>query len=312
MNANNKKLIKSVLCCEALEAAEFSALVKLSVSDNLTAKQTLIIDDQQELVVLLSGELHVEQGNSSLSLSGPVTVNGLNPAGNNCTVTATDNAAVLRLNRAELSRWLDSSERTAAVAARLMRLDRERNSAVAVASELQQLSAASTRLEKDLLGERQVPDSAYYGVQTLRAEENFAITGIKLMHFPMLVNALAMVKKAAAKANAKLGLLEAPIADAICQACDEIIAGKLHEHFVVDVIQGGAGTSTNMNANEVIANRGLEILGHKRGEYQYLHPNNHVNLSQSTNDAYPTAIRLGILSKPSGICVSAEPICPIS
>ncbi|MDI3324546.1 aspartate ammonia-lyase [Pontibacterium granulatum] len=151
------------------------------------------------------------------------------------------------------------------------------------------------RREKDLLGIRDVPQAALYGVQTLRAQENFEITGIKLKHFPKLVNALAMVKKAAARANNKLGLLDDAKTAAISQACDEIIAGQWHDHFVVDVIQGGAGTSTNMNANEVIANRGLEILGHARGDYQHLHPNNHVNLSQSTNDAYPTAIRLGIL-----------------
>nr|WP_243431830.1 aspartate ammonia-lyase [Aliamphritea spongicola] len=166
---------------------------------------------------------------------------------------------------------------------------------MADARDTQAEQATQTRLEKDLLGERQVPSDALYGVQTLRAAENFAITGIKLMHFPKLVTALAMVKKAAARANNKLGLLDNDVAAAISSACDEIIAGQWHEHFVVDVIQGGAGTSTNMNANEVIANRGLEIMGHKRGEYQYLHPNNHVNLSQSTNDAYPTAIRLGIL-----------------
>ncbi|XYH00925.1 aspartate ammonia-lyase [Marinomonas sp. PE14-40] len=159
----------------------------------------------------------------------------------------------------------------------------------------QALNVQKFRTEKDLLGVREVEQAALYGIQTLRAQENFAITDIKVLHFPQLVSALAMVKKAAANANYKLGLLSQEHKDAICLACDEIIAGEWHEHFVVDVIQGGAGTSTNMNANEVIANRALEIMGHKRGEYQYLHPNNHVNLSQSTNDAYPTAIRLAIL-----------------
>ncbi|WP_370646665.1 aspartate ammonia-lyase [Marinobacterium rhizophilum] len=154
---------------------------------------------------------------------------------------------------------------------------------------------ASTRREKDLLGERDVPASAYFGIQTLRAVENFTVTGITLQHFPKLVIALAMVKKAAALANRRLGQLDDARSKAICQACDEIIAGRWHEHFVVDVIQGGAGTSTNMNANEVIANRALELMGHGRGEYQQLHPNNHVNLSQSTNDVYPSAIRLCIL-----------------
>jgi aspartate ammonia-lyase len=151
------------------------------------------------------------------------------------------------------------------------------------------------RLEHDLLGERQVPADAYYGIQTLRGVENYDITGIPLGHYPQFIRALAMVKKAAAKANLKLGDLDRDIAGAICAACDEIIAGNLHNQFVVDMIQGGAGTSTNMNANEVIANRALEILGRSRGEYEVIHPNNHVNLSQSTNDVYPTAIRLAII-----------------
>jgi aspartate ammonia-lyase len=147
------------------------------------------------------------------------------------------------------------------------------------------------RTEKDLLGERQVPDR-YYGVQTLRAAENFPITGIPIAQYPHLVSALAAVKQAAATANRDLGLLPPALAAAIIAACEEIRAGALHNEFIVDVIQGGAGTSTNMNANEVIANRALEILGHRRGDYQHLHPNNHVNLSQSTNDVYPTAIKI--------------------
>ena len=149
-----------------------------------------------------------------------------------------------------------------------------------------------TRMEHDLLGTRPVPNNARYGVQTLRAMENFPITGIHIAHFPELIRALAMVKQAAARANYELDLLPGNIAGAIDRACEEILDGHWHGHFVVDVIQGGAGTSTNMNANEVIANRALEILGHQRGEYRYCHPNNHVNLSQSTNDAYPTAIRV--------------------
>ena len=150
----------------------------------------------------------------------------------------------------------------------------------------------ASRTEHDLLGEREIPSDARYGVQTLRAVENFPITGIRIAHFPHLVRALAMVKQAAARANHGLGFLPDDIALAIDRACKEIIRGHWHGHFVVDVVQGGAGTSTNMNANEVIANRALEILGHARGEYAYCHPNNHVNLSQSTNDAYPTAVLL--------------------
>jgi aspartate ammonia-lyase len=150
----------------------------------------------------------------------------------------------------------------------------------------------SFRTEHDLLGDKTVPNDVYYGVHTLRALENFNITGISIAVYPDLIRALAQIKKAAARANQQLELLDGKLADAIAAACDEIIAGKLHGQFVVDVIQGGAGTSTNMNANEVIANRALEILGHQRGEYQYLHPNEHVNMSQSTNDVYPTALKL--------------------
>ncbi len=155
----------------------------------------------------------------------------------------------------------------------------------------------TTRREHDLLGEREVPADAKYGVQTLRAMENFPITGIRLAHFPHLVRSLAMVKQAAARANHTLGMLPSEIAEAVDRACQEIVDGHWHGHFVVDVIQGGAGTSTNMNANEVIANRALELLGHEPGEYRHCHPNNHVNLSQSTNDAYPTAIRIATVLK---------------
>ena len=157
------------------------------------------------------------------------------------------------------------------------------------------------RIEHDLLGERPVPAARYYGIQTLRAVENFSITGIPIAHYPRLVQALAYIKKAAAQANQELGLLDPALANAICAACDEILAGRLLEEFVVDVIQGGAGTSTNMNANEVIANRALELLGHHKGEYQFLHPLNHVNLSQSTNDVYPSALRLALSLKMDGL-----------
>ncbi|HVX40966.1 MAG TPA: aspartate ammonia-lyase [Gemmatimonadaceae bacterium] len=155
-------------------------------------------------------------------------------------------------------------------------------------------TGARTRREHDLLGERDVPDEALYGVQTLRALENFPITGTALREFPALIEALASVKEAAALANASLGLLDRRIADAIVRAAQEIRAGRHQEHFVVDMIQGGAGTSTNMNANEVIANRALELLGAERGDYATVHPNNHVNLSQSTNDVYPTAVKLSL------------------
>lgn len=154
--------------------------------------------------------------------------------------------------------------------------------------------SGKTRREHDLLGDKDIPVEYYFGVQTLRALENFHISRVRLCFYPELIKGLADVKQAAAMANRDLGLMEPKVADAIIKACEEIRAGKLHDQFVVDMVQGGAGTSTNMNANEVIANRGLEILGHQKGEYEYCHPNNHVNLSQSTNDAYPTAVKIAM------------------
>lgn len=158
-----------------------------------------------------------------------------------------------------------------------------------------QYISGRTRTEHDLLGEREVPYEFYYGIQTLRATENFNISGITLGHFPILIESMAMVKMASAMANRDLKLLPEKLAGAIIKACDQIIKGKFHTHFVVDMIQGGAGTSTNMNANEVIANRALEILGYEKGEYKHCHPNNHVNLSQSTNDVYPTALKIALI-----------------
>lgn len=152
----------------------------------------------------------------------------------------------------------------------------------------------NTRSEYDLLGNLDVPAEAYYGIQTLRASQNFSITGVPISHFPELIKALAMVKAAAARTNQEFNRLDDEKADAIVYACQDLINGQHHDQFIVDVIQGGAGTSTNMNANEVIANIALTKLGHNLGEYQYLHPNDHVNQSQSTNDAYPTAACLGI------------------
>ena len=156
------------------------------------------------------------------------------------------------------------------------------------------LMTQPVRVEHDLLGDRAVPADAYYGIHTLRALENFPITGTPISIYPDLIVALACVKQAAAIANSELGLLEERRSAAIRLACEEVRGGKLHEEFVVDVIQGGAGTSTNMNANEVICNRALELLGHARGEYGFLHPLDHVNLSQSTNDVYPTAVKLAL------------------
>ena len=147
------------------------------------------------------------------------------------------------------------------------------------------------RIESDLIGELQVPAEAYYGVQTQRALNNYKISNTRMCDYPEYVISIAYVKMAAAEANAELGVLDRRIADAIVEACREIVGGKFHDQFPVDMMQGGAGTSVNMNANEVIANRALELMGHKKGEYQFCSPNDHVNCAQSTNDAYPTAFR---------------------
>lgn len=166
-----------------------------------------------------------------------------------------------------------------------------------------QYESGKTRLEHDLLGEREVPYEYLYGIQTLRALENFNISGILLNFFPDLIESLAQVKLAAAHANYELKLLEDKQYKAIVQACEEIIRGKFHNHFIVDMIQGGAGTSTNMNANEVIANRALEIMGYEKGQYEYCHPNTHINLSQSTNDAYPTSIKIALIKSNEALLV---------
>ena len=150
------------------------------------------------------------------------------------------------------------------------------------------------RIEHDFLGEKAIPIDAYWGVHTARALENFSISDTRISAMPDLIRALAFTKKAAAQANHQLGVLDAERTQAIVMACERVIEGQFHDQFVVDVIQGGAGTSTNMNANEVLANIGLEILGCAKGQYERLHPNDHVNASQSTNDVYPTAVRLSL------------------
>jgi aspartate ammonia-lyase len=154
---------------------------------------------------------------------------------------------------------------------------------------------SATRLEHDLLGDYQVPVNAYWGVHTARAVDNFPISGVPIGHYRSLIRALAIVKQATAQANFELGELTSEINDAISKACVEVAEGKFDNEFVVDAIQGGAGTSTNMNANEVIANRAIEILGGKKGDYTIVHPLNHVNKSQSTNDVYPTALKLALI-----------------
>ncbi|MGV3705034.1 MAG: aspartate ammonia-lyase [Arcticibacter sp.] len=165
---------------------------------------------------------------------------------------------------------------------------------------------ANCRIEHDFLGEKELADDVYYGIQTLRAIENFHITGIPISKEPLLIQALGYVKKAAALANRDCGVLEPKLAEAISYASDKLINFEYVDQFPSDMIQGGAGTSVNMNANEVIANLGLEYLGYKKGQYEYLHPNNHVNFSQSTNDAYPTAFRIALYNKISRFTAALE------
>ena len=154
---------------------------------------------------------------------------------------------------------------------------------------------AAPRVEKDLLGEKQIPADAYYGVQTARALENFPLSGVLINHYPGFVEAWAIVKLAAARANTDVGAMDKETLAAIEKACKAVLDGKYHDQFLVDWYQGGAGTSTNMNANEVLANIALELSGHKKGEYQYVDPHDDLNMSQSTNDSYPTAIKVAFL-----------------
>src|SRR5262247_4715142 len=157
------------------------------------------------------------------------------------------------------------------------------------------VNAQETRTEKDLLGEKQIPADAYYGVQTARALENFKLSGVLINHYPGFVEAWAIVKLAAARANTDVGAMKPEKLAAIEKACQAVLAGKYHDQFKVDWYQGGAGTSTNMNANEVLANIALELSGHKKGEYQFIDPHDDLNMSQSTNDSYPTAIKVAFL-----------------
>lgn len=207
----------------------------------------------------------------------------------------TVDSIIIRIHREKFIKLMkDNSPFVVKILSQLSRVisRRMRQTTNQVVDAAAQYISGRTRKEHDLLGERDVPFEFYYGIQTLRATENFNISGVSINHFHDLIVALAQVKMAAAKTNYDLGLLKPKLANSIIQACQEIINGKLHTHFVVDMIQGGAGTSTNMNANEVIANRALEIMGFEKGDYQHCHPNNHVNLSQSTNDAYPTALKI--------------------
>lgn len=290
-----------------IKPEEFAAVLQRGTAVDYRAGDYLFHESspRQWIGLLIEGDVDLVRGQQGKSVlvgvvqPGAILSEGamLNDTPHSTSARTHKGARVWQISRAEIEASRDENPQVfyrivAQIARRLE--ERLRAASERIANETGAPALSSVRREHDSLGERDVPNHAYYGVQTVRAVENFPFSGIRVSHYEHFVRALACVKKAAALANAELGALESKIANAIAKACDEILAGKLHDQFVVDMIQGGAGTSTNMCANEVIANRGLELLGHAKGEYQFCHPNDHVNCSQSTNDAYPTAIKLGV------------------
>jgi aspartate ammonia-lyase len=290
-----------------IKADELAAVLRRGASVTYKGGDYLFHEStpRQWLGLVIAGEVELLRGQHGRSLligvaqSGAIVSEGvmLDDTPHGTSAVTRQGATLWQISRAELDTVRQKSPQifyriVGQIARRLS--DRLKAASERLVKENGAPALTNVRREHDSLGEREVPNHAYYGVQTLRAMENFPFSGIHVCHYEHFVRALACVKKAAALANAELGALDRRIADAIAKACDEILAGKLHDQFVVDMIQGGAGTSTNMCANEVIANRALELLGHAKGEYQFCHPNDHVNCSQSTNDAYPTAIKLGV------------------
>jgi aspartate ammonia-lyase len=309
MSENREQLLERATVATGIETVDLRELVARGTAVRYEPGEWLFHEStpRQWFGIVQQGEVEIVAGlhGTSIHLSticeGGMLSEGilLDDSAHTVGAIARQGATVLQISKADIEEVRRASpEVYYHVVARVARRLSERLRYMS--DQLARRGAATrpigaVRRERDSLGERELPSSAYYGVQTLRALENFPISGIRLGSFDHFVTALGYVKKAAALANAELGALSREKADAIVQACDEIVAGGLRDHFVVDMIQGGAGTSTNMNANEVIANRGLELLGHERGEYQFLHPNDDVNCSQSTNDAYPTAVKIGVI-----------------
>jgi len=306
-------IIKQLQTCEIFRNLESSALELIAplASRKQVATGTVLFhrgDPRDSFYVILKGYLELTVGSvenvQRLVIIGPgesLGEAGLMEGGRHATTgRARTDLVLLKLPIAKLRKRLASDAEVAmelfAGITRFLLQRMQTTTSSATGWELI-YCRGTYRWEHDLLGKHEVPEDALYGIQTQRALENFPITRIRLAHFPRLVVALAMVKQAAARANRRLGLLPQEMASAIERACAEIVDGHWHQHFVVDMVQGGAGTSTNMNANEVIANRALELLGHHRGDYQHCHPLNHVNRSQSTNDVYPTAVRVAIINK---------------
>lgn len=305
-----KEFLKHIQLFSELNDSQLQAICDKIKVENYPANNLLFSENniRKNLYLIYDGEVELFKrtpygGEKRLSIFSKYDFLGegalMDDSPHSTSARATINSTVLILTRDSFKELMKEQNETAlAILSSIGRVISRRMSAAntRVINVAAQYQSGRTRTEHDLLGDREVPHEYYYGVQTLRALENFNISGVTLNFYPVLIEALAMVKKAAALANYDLGLLSKPITNAIVQACDEIINGKFHSHFVVDMIQGGAGTSTNMNANEVIANRALEILGYEKGEYQHCHPNNHVNLSQSTNDAYPTSVKIALIN----------------
>lgn len=305
-----KKFLMRIQLFKELNDSQLNVICDTLKIEKYPAKSSLFIENgiRKNLYLIIDGEIELYKSTpygseKRLSIFSKYDFLGegalLDDSPHSTSARALTDSTVAILTRNDFNKLIKNDNETAiAILASIARVISRRMSAAntRVINIAAQYQSGRTRREHDLLGDRDVPYEYYYGIQTLRALENFNISGVTLSFYPVLIEALAMVKKAAALANYDLGMLSEPIKDAIVKACDEIISGKLHSHFVVDMIQGGAGTSTNMNANEAIANRALEILGYEKGDYKYCHPNNHVNLSQSTNDAYPTSIKIALIN----------------
>jgi aspartate ammonia-lyase len=306
MNTINKNtFIKDIELFKGLSEEELEVLVQ-NLEQKEFSKGELLFEEhgpRKDIFIIYNGEVELFKSihfGSETRLSyfkrGDFLGEGswADDSPHSTSARAVQNTIVLSINKKYFNENGPSAVKIFSNIARVIsrRMRHANNRMVNVAA---QYESGRTRTEHDLLGEREVPNEYLYGVQTLRAIENFNISGVTLSFFPVLIESLAMVKLAAAKANSELGLIEDSVTNAIIRACNEIINGKYHNHFIVDMIQGGAGTSTNMNANEVIANRALEILGYEAGQYEFCHPNNHVNLSQSTNDAYPTSVKIALI-----------------
>ena len=296
-------MVEKEMLATHLEESVYAANEMIFVENNPRKNLYIIIDGEVELFKCTSfGEERRLAFFSRFDTLGEGALLDNSPHSTSARTVTTTMMLVIRKNR--FKSLLDENgaliakiiSRIARIISRRMRMASSR-----VLNAGAQYHSGRMRLEHDLLGDRDVPCEAYYGIQTLRGIENFNISGVTLSFYPKMIEALALVKMAAAQANCDLGLLSKARRDAIVEACNEIINGKLHNQFAIDMIQGGAGTSTNMNANEVIANRALEIMGYEKGEYKNCHPNNHVNLSQSTNDAYPTAVKIALVKSNSDL-----------